>query len=139
MGLSVVAVDRNGQALRQIQHRARAERLMLDCVNSNLETRYGIPCKPNSCGVILVFCFLFRPLAPAIEEALAPGGLLLYETFTIDQTSFATGPKNPAFLLEDGELTTLFPRLRVLAHGETVELSPSPRATARLAARKPER
>jgi hypothetical protein len=69
--------------------------------------------------------------------SLPPGGLLLFETFTVHQAEFATGPRNPAFLLAEGELPELFPRLEVLAFWEGVANGSTPAAVARLAARKP--
>jgi hypothetical protein len=62
---------------------------------------------------------------------------LLFETFTVHQAEFATGPRNPAFLLAEGELPELFPSLEVLAFWEGVTNGSSPAAVARLAARKP--
>jgi hypothetical protein len=47
-------------------------------------------------------------------EALRPGGVLIYETFTVHQTRLGTGPKNPAHLLQDGELELLVRPLEVL-------------------------
>ena len=61
---------------------------------------------------VLVFRYLWRPLAPTIAELLAPGGALLYETFT-DDPAGRGGPRNPAFRLRCGELPALFPGLRV--------------------------
>ena len=45
--------------------------------------RASLPLAPAGCGALLVFRYLHRPLAPALAESLRPGGLLLYETFTI--------------------------------------------------------
>ncbi len=84
-----------------------------------------------------MFRFLYRPLAQQIEKTLRPGGLLLYETFTHRQREFARGPSNPAFLLAEGELPTLFPGLEVLDHWEGVTPGDSPTALARLAAQRP--
>ncbi len=50
----------------------------------------------------------------------APGGLLVYETFTRRQPELGWGPKNPAFLLDDAELPTLFRGLEVLEHVESL-------------------
>jgi hypothetical protein len=72
-----------------------------------------------------------------IEATLAPGGLLLYETFTVEQLELEGGPRRRGFLLEHGELPTLFPGLEVLSYEETTELAPTPRAVARMAARRP--
>jgi hypothetical protein len=83
-----------------------------------------------------VFCFLFRPLALPICEALAPGGLLLYETFTIHQRDLGQKPTNTAFLLQEGELPELFGELQILSYWEGLTEGPRPQAMARLVARK---
>jgi hypothetical protein len=85
---------------------------------------------------VLVFRYLWRPLAPALWEALRPGGLLLYETFTKRQREMGLHPRNPAFLLEEGELLALFPGAHVLLHEEGVTEGSPPEALARLAALK---
>ena len=85
-------------------------------------------------GLVTVFRFLHRPLLPAIERALAPGGRLVYETFRRGQARFGR-PTHPRFLLDDGELARAFPGLIVERYDE-----PSPEGgpiTARLLARKP--
>ena len=53
--------------------------------------------------LIVVVHYLHRPLFPALLAALAPGGLLVYETFTVDQ-ALRGKPTNPDFLLRHGEL-----------------------------------
>ena len=68
--------------------------------------------------VILCFRYLQRSLFPAIERALRPGGVLVFETFTIDQLSFDRGPRNPEHLLQPGELRTAFPNLTHLFYRE---------------------
>jgi hypothetical protein len=60
---------------------------------------------------VIVVRYLHRPLSAELAGLLAPGGLLLYETFTRDQGTVPYGPENPAFLLDPGELTLLFPSL----------------------------
>lgn len=137
-GLPVVALDRNGEALRELALAENRAGAGVMCARCDLETGNGIPVRPGSCGTILVFRFLFRPLTPAIEAALAPGGLLLYETFTRGQLELAGGPRNPDFLLAPGELAQLFAGLEVLASDEGVWGSERPLALARLLARKPE-
>ena len=70
--------------------------------------------------------------------AVAPGGLLLYETFAIGNERFGK-PSNPAFLLQPGELNiaALAGGLEVIAF-EQVELgAPRPAVVQRIAARAP--
>ena len=134
LGVPVLAVDRNEEALRSLQRIAQP---LIRCVRADLEVGTGLPVAPASCGAVLVFRFLWRPLAPAIVEVLRPGGLLLYETFTTHQRDLGQGPRNPAFLLEPNELPKLFAALRPIAYEEVVSDGPPAAALARLAARKP--
>jgi len=134
-GLTCVAIDRNAEELDALRCQANTGSLMI--VRANIETAHGLPFRPESFGAILVFRFLFRPLAQPIVEALAPGGLLLYETFTHDQRKLDSGPKNEHFLLAERELLSLFPTLSPITYEEG--LLPDvlqPHYLARLAARK---
>jgi len=135
-GAHAIGVDRDPELLTELCALGRRRGLRVDAVRADLENQPEIPLKPGCCAAILVFRFLFRPLAPRIEQALLPGGLLLYETFTARQRELGSGPRNPAFLLAEGELPELFPGLEVLAFWEGVTDGASPAALARLAARK---
>jgi SAM-dependent methyltransferase len=134
--ISCVAADRNAEFLRELRERAGPHEGRVAPLRVDLETEQGLPFKTDSCGAILVFRFLFRPLAPAIASSLAPGGLLLYETFTVDQLVLGYGPRTRSFLLERGELPTLFPDLEVLDYWEGSSEGGRPEALARLLARK---
>jgi SAM-dependent methyltransferase len=135
-GARVLAIDRDPLALRELEAIARRRRLAILGIRADLETSLGIPVRPQSCAGILVFRFLFRPLAPAITAGLAPGGLLLYETFTLAQRELGSGPRNPRFLLAPGELLALFPDLTPLAYWEGRTPGPHPECLARLLARR---
>ena len=135
-GVPVVGLDRNAGFLGELRTRADAANARVAAVRADLE-KSGLPLRPGGCGAILVFRYLHRPLAHAIAGALAPGGLLLYETFTVHQRSLGQGPRNPAFLLSDGELPALFAALTTISHWEGVSAEATPQALARLAARRP--
>ena len=141
-GLVSLALDRNPDHLREIQQTLRENPLgkfpgALCCVRADLEAEAEIPIRTGSCGAVLVFRFLSRRRAPAIAELLAPGGLLLYETFTLEQRALGFGPSREAFLLAPGELPSLFPELEILSFEEGLTNEPRPCHTARLLARKP--
>jgi SAM-dependent methyltransferase len=130
----VLALDRNAAHLRelgQLPHGGGVAR-----VRCNLESGSGICLADASCGAILVFRYLHRPLCAEIERVLRPGGLLLYETFTTAQRAFDSGPRNPDFLLEPGELPGLFPGLRAIDYAEKIDPA-GKTALASLAAEKP--
>jgi tellurite methyltransferase len=82
--------------------------------------------------VVMAFFFLERKIFSEIVRAVRPGGLLIYKTHTLAQAKLAGGPKNPAHLLEPGELLQLASGLRVLHYQERVEK----KAIAELVARK---
>lgn len=135
-GIPVIGLDRSRPSLAALQQRARHDALPVQTVCTDLETGRGIPLAAGRAGAVLVFRYLHRPLAPAIAALLAPGGLLLYETFTIHQRDLGHGPRNPAFLLNEGELPRLFPTLQPIAVWEgTCDDGTEPAALARLAAR----
>lgn len=52
---------------------------------------------------IIVTNYLHRPLFPHLCEALAGGGVLIYETFS-EGNQHVGRPRNPDFLLKSGEL-----------------------------------
>jgi SAM-dependent methyltransferase len=137
LGARVWAVDRDAACLAELRERARSLRLRVHCLRADLENGHGIPIAPGTCAATLVFRFLFRPLAPEIAGLLRPGGLLLYETFTRAQLGLPGGPRNPAFLLEPGELRALFSGLEPLASWEGVR--DGSQALAQLAARRASR
>jgi len=82
--------------------------------------------------VVMAFFYLERAIFSEIVKAVRPGGLLLYKTHTLAQAKLAGGPKNPAHLLEFGELLQLANGLRILHYREEM----AGKATAQLVARK---
>lgn len=85
--------------------------------------------------VIVNFFFLERRIWPAMIERLAPGGWLIFETYTVAQL-LQPGRRvhRREFLLEAGELRTAFQALQISHYQEIVR---DGRATAQLVARKP--
>jgi tellurite methyltransferase len=71
------------------------------------------PDLPFGFDAILVLNYLHRPLLPALRAAVKPGGRIFYETFTTRQAERGH-PKNPDFLLRDGELAELLSPLSIL-------------------------
>jgi SAM-dependent methyltransferase len=82
---------------------------------------------------IIVTNYLHRPLLPAIARALAPAGVLIYETFARGNERFGR-PCNPDFLLRPGELLEAFTTLTVVAFEQGEVSVPHPAVIQRLAA-----
>ena len=120
-GLEVHAIDRDAAAIEALRAAAGKLGLALRAEVRDLEAGGAGPAAPlgpaGAYDMIVVFHYLHRPMLPALVRSLAPGGLLLYETFTVDQAARGH-PKNPAFLLEHGELPRLVAPLEILRQRE---------------------
>ena len=83
---------------------------------------------------IVVANYLHRPLFSRLLQALAPEGVLIYETFAAGNERYGK-PSNPAFLLKPGELLEIVHgRLRVIAYEEREVSDPRPAAVQRICA-----
>ena len=129
-GLRVTALDREPVAL------AAAKGPGIATLAHDLEAAGSVwPFAPGRFNGIVVTNYLHRPLFDAIAAALAPGGILIYETFAQGNEVFGK-PSNPDFLLAPGELLDLAARggLRVLAYEDGVVMHPKPAREQRLCA-----
>jgi SAM-dependent methyltransferase len=95
-GRRVVAVDGARVALDAIRHRAPR----LPVVQMDLD-HPGI--RRQSVDAVVCVNFLDRRLFAEIRQWLRPGGLLVYDTFLVDQREIGH-PRNPDYLLDHGEL-----------------------------------
>jgi len=91
------------------------------------------PFADQSFDAVVVVHYLHRPLLPRLTAALAPGGLLIYETFARGNEQFGR-PRNPDFLLRPRELIDAFNELRILAFEDGYVAEPLPAMIQRLAA-----
>ena len=91
----------------------------------------------RSFDAIVVTRYLHRPLLTPIVEALAGGGVLIYETFAAGNERFGR-PRNPEFLLQPGELLEMARgRLHVLAFEDLYVEQPKPAMMQRICALRP--
>jgi SAM-dependent methyltransferase len=124
-GHEVVAVDREPQVLPGVRF-----------LRADLEDGSPWPLPGERFQGIVVANYLHRPLFPALAESLAPGGVLLYETFMLGNERFGK-PSNPAFLLRPGELWEAFPGLHHIAFEQGSVMRPRPAVVQRLCAVRP--
>jgi SAM-dependent methyltransferase len=134
-GFSVLMADKSLDTLREAEAAAEPVGAEVKLWQVDLEQPDINPLKPNAFGAILVFRYLHRPLIPCIRKAIQPGGILMYETFTLSQRRFGR-PRNPAYLLEQEELRLWFKDWEILHYLEEIKEDPR-RAIAQLICRKP--
>lgn len=100
-GHRVLAVDRDAAALAAVAA-SGISTIEID-LESMPDGRPAWPFAAHRFAAIVVTNYLFRPLLPLLTASLAPGGILLYETFGVGNEKFGK-PSNPDFLLRPGEL-----------------------------------
>lgn len=129
LGFAVTAVDRDLADLPPAGDR-------LELVAADLEDGSPWPLPGRVFAGIVVTNYLHRDLFGSIFAALAPGGLLIYETFQRGNEQFGR-PSNPAFLLEPGELLRRADGagLTVLGYFSGYAGAPKPALVQRIAAR----
>ena len=116
-GFEVHAVDRNADAIEHLNAIAARSDLKLHATRIDLETDPPPSLGDSEYDLVTVFNYLHRPLMPALRAAVKPGGRIFYETFTVRQAERGR-PRNPAFLLKDGELADLMSPFSVLRSRE---------------------
>ncbi len=142
--IPVVFADADPEALAQVRS-ALADpvfqntRGLADLWPVDFEQGQARPLENRRFGGIMVFRYLYRPLMEHIRRAIVPGGLVIYETFTVDQPQFGR-PKNPDYLLRHDELPGYFDDWDILCRFEGVKEGPeggNPQALSRIVAKKP--
>lgn len=115
-GWPVTAVDRDASRIAALAADAARRQWPLTALVRDLETG-AADLGDAAWDLIVVTRYLHRPLMPALVRALAPGGVLLYETFTTAQAARGK-PTNPAYLLLPGELPRLVAPLEIVRQRE---------------------
>jgi SAM-dependent methyltransferase len=134
-GYQVVLADVSAEALGQAGALAEEQGATVSLWQVDLERGEDNPFRDDDYGAVLVFRYLHRPLMPCIKKALKKGGIVVYETFTVDQPRFGK-PRNPDHLLKPRELLDWFSGWKVIYQFEGILQDPG-RAMAQIVCRKP--
>jgi tellurite methyltransferase len=117
MGFQVEGVDASREAVEEALARARDEGVS---IQTQVEDLDKIPYLDEEVyELVICFNYLQRSLMPQMKNWVKPGGMLVYETFIIDQSQFGR-PRNPDHLLRHNELLHTFRDFRVLRYVEGV-------------------
>lgn len=130
LGHRVTAVDIDLSAVTDLCNDDRVELVECDLENSPW------PFAAGRFGGIVVTNYLFRPLFPQLITGLSTGGVLIYDTFAAGNERYGR-PRNPAFLLQPGELLDAFAGdLRIIAYDHGRLGGPKPAVRQRLCAQR---
>ncbi len=128
-GHPVTAIDRDLSGIADI-----AGTPGLETLEADLEDGSPFPLAGRRFAGVVVTNYLYPPLFPVLVAALAPGGVLIYETFARGNENFGR-PRNPDHLAQPGELLeAVRGYLRVLAYEDLIDQAPKPAARQRLCA-----
>ena len=117
MGFDVQGVDISLEAVNTALELAKKAGVTIKAQVADLERGFHI--KEEAYDVIICFNYLQRSLIPQIKYGLRQGGIVVYETFIVDQTQFGN-PKNRDYLLEHNELLDMFRDFRCLRYREGI-------------------
>ena len=127
-GATVTGVDRDAAATQTLA-------AIAEIVNADIEAGPW-PLADRQFDVVVVTNYLWRALLPRIVASVAPGGVLIYETFGAGNESVGK-PSNPNFLLRPGELLQAVAGLRVIAYEDGFERVPERFVQRIVAVREP--
>jgi 2-polyprenyl-3-methyl-5-hydroxy-6-metoxy-1,4-benzoquinol methylase len=119
LGAKVVAIDRDPLKLASLRQQAEDGGFSIDVRELNLEGEWP---ELGTFDAVLVFNYLDRASMPRILRLVAPGGLLMMETFLEAQRQAGWGPTSESHLLRPGELARLVAPLTVVHGREAVEV-----------------
>jgi hypothetical protein len=123
-------MDARLDAVHAAMDRASAEGLVVRAWCGDLAVT---PLPLAAFELLVVTRYLQRNLFDSIRTAVVPNGVVIYETFTVNQRALGFGPRSPDHLLEPGELRARFDGFDIVSYEEVIEEE----AVARLVARRP--
>tara|TARA_B100001123_G_C14798127_1_gene823282 strand:+ start:89 stop:652 length:564 start_codon:yes stop_codon:yes gene_type:complete len=113
LGFKVTGIDISDIGIKKANTLAKEKNIKLEVVLADLD-EYKF--KKNFFDLVICFNFLDRSLFPKIRETIIPGGLIIYETFTIDFLKYSSFKKE--WVLGCGELLQEFHGYRILRYRE---------------------
>jgi len=129
-GFSVTGIDISAVAVKRALQLSQEAGVAVDAKCMDLRTTI-LPA--DSYDIVACFYYLQRSLFPQVVNALKPGGMVIYETFTGEQAQYGQ-PTNPDYLLQPNELLEAFRALRIRVYRDVV--LEGPKAVASLIGEK---
>jgi SAM-dependent methyltransferase len=114
-GHAVTGVDHSAEAIAAVAGLGRA-------IEADMENGPW-PLDGETFDAVVVTNYLWRPLLPRVVASVAPGGVLIYETFAVGNESVGK-PSRPDFLLREGELLQVVAGLQVVAFEDGFSTDP---------------
>ncbi len=117
-GYDVVGLEKDKDSINVCRAVAKDLGLNIEIRETDLEDMSSYNIENSSYNLVICFCYLQRNLIPLMKEALKPGGIIIYETFLIDEHLTTGHPKRRDFCFEHNELLNNFREFRILYYRE---------------------
>lgn len=131
-GYDVDAVDISAVAVKNGGKRAEKEGVKVNFIQADME-QYKI--QTETYDLIVNYNYLQRTLISGIKNGLKKGGVVIFETYTMEQQAIGQ-PKTPEFLLKPNELLRLFEGMHIFFYREGIFEEEIKKAVASLAGKK---
>ncbi len=137
-GFDVDAVDISPVGLEKARKLAEEYGVSINTIVADLKS-YDLG--REKYAVVMNFLYLQRDMIPKIKKALVPGGIVVFETYTVDHRRKGHPDQkiDRQWRLEHGELQQMFQDFKIIVYEEVPNGDVGERATARLLAQKPGR
>lgn len=132
----VVGVDRSSVAIESVAHLGEMVVADIELGPWPFVTPGTTETGLRQFDAVVVCNYLWRPLFPHIINSVAPGGVLIYETFATGNETVGK-PSRPDFLLNTGELLHVCRSFKTVAYEDVYQANPA-RFVQRIFAIKPE-
>jgi len=116
-GFAVEGIDMSPEAVNTALESSRKAGVTIEAHVADLESNYQI--EKSAYDVIICFNYLQRSLILQIKDGLKHEGMVVCETFIVDQAQFGK-PQNPDYLLKHNELLDIFREFRCLRYREGI-------------------
>ncbi len=136
-GFQVFGIDYSETALERCRTTAKHYDVTVQLAKTDLENQFtpeALNNFPNHFSAVVVCRYLHRPLFDQLKQWVEPGGLIAYQTF-MKGSELIGSPRNPNFLLQEGELAGRFSEFDILLND--VHHLPDGRPMSQFIARKP--
>jgi tellurite methyltransferase len=114
-GYKVTGIDISRVAIKKARLLAKEFGVRINSIHESI-SKYNVP--NNSVDAIICFYFLDRKLIKRMMSWLKPGGVLIFESFTMKQNTINSANVEEEYLLKEKELLRLFPGFNILKYEE---------------------
>jgi len=119
MGYEVDGVEISEEGIKKALALAAKNKVTINAIKADLE-KHEYRIEKGKYDLISCFYYLQRDLFTEIKNGLKHGGVVIYQTFTIDNLKYQNHPRNPDHVLQPNELLRFFLDFRIIFYRECV-------------------